>query len=80
MGLHDLLTVLAIFFSLCLQCTHWTERRRRGWGWGQKRGVVRGHVLKRGWYEGGAESGEERGKLGGSGGRKGARGLARLGH
>lgn len=49
-------------------------------GGGQKRGLVRDHVLKRGWFEGGAESGRKWGSLGGSAGRKGARGLARLGH
>lgn len=38
---------------------------------------MRGHVLKRGWLKGGAESGEERGKIEGSGGRKGAKGLAK---
>lgn len=43
---------------------------------GGKQGfLVRGHVLKQGWFEGNAESGKEKGKRGG---RKGAKGLARL--
>lgn len=74
MGRQDL-----FFFRLRLQSYLWTKRRRRGWGVGSRERSGGGHVLKRGWLEGVAESGQERGKLGGSAGRKGASGLARLG-